>query len=1009
MRIAVVFICLLLVSPGKSLAQTAGAHAPPPLRLPTRAFTADDGLGGATITSLLKDARGFLWIGTPDELLLYDGTRFQPFHYTDSAGAPQSFRRAYLYSLGTHGVFIAHEEGTHQFVAPAGRLRAVTTPFDDFYVRSSMRAEGATSAVFRVSTNEHTARYDARACRWLDVQRQPLPHITATSVSPTDKMLLGCDTGASARTVCIRDRAARAPAEVFNLPFRVACVLRLVEGTLFLDAADGQGLWWMPTGGSSQLVARLRWPARDICAAYAGDGLCYLAAGHSLLRFSPLRGRMQEILGVDATPLVRSGVLTHVLPDERTLWVGSNTTGLIRVSLEGPRLRHLRAGSAVLDWSHAIFPDLARGRIYVGGYSGMVAVFDTAEQFIEDLTPTLHHARGIPSAYINAIEPLADGRLFIASGHNLWVYDPATRATINLLQSAEEEKRAHGIDPEDYQGRYGVLRTGPLEWWMTEKIGAIRWRIIPAKNGQPMRMKLLQVLRVSPPSPEAFCSYAGGWWCASAGRLYKFDQTGLRDSFHYPISAFATGLVPDARGRLWISTESGIAVWKDGKVERILTTNDGLPNNHVYALLPDRAGRMWGSTNGGLFAMRMDESSVRAFTGGDGLQGAEFNLGAAATDARGRLYFGGMNGVNIVEPSVALREGVASPVTITRVAGADTLYHTYPGAATPPSLRLPYDRASLTISFTAPQLEAAGPLRFEYRLRADDSVWTDNGTRHELQLLLAPGNYRVELRVQGASATVAAFSVEVTPPFYRAWWFIVLLVAGTGAFVAAAIIGGARRRYQRQLSTLETARRIQEEKSRISRELHDELGARAALMAHNASLLREEAGESNPLVPLAVRVSEATADMLTALRETVWTLKQEAITVESLWLRYKNFIAKLAATYGHIHFVVEEDEWLPTEPLDYARALHLLRILQEAVINAAKHSGASTITSSARLPSGRVCLSVMDDGRGFDVEVERARGEGNGLYNMQHRASEAGLRLNIRAGGKRGMVVEVGV
>lgn len=999
----ILLLVLVIVLSAKSHGQKS---QPNTVRLPVRAFTADDGLGGATITSLLKDTRGFLWIGTPDELLVYDGIRFQPFRYTDYAGASQSFRRPYLFSLGANGVFIAHEEGNHQFLLPAGRLREVSTPFNDFGYRSSMRVEGGARHIYRFSTTTRTAVYDAVRAQWSDVRAHSIPHVLATSLDSAGRTLLGCDTGVSARVINLHDRGSVSRSQAIELPFRARCLLQLSAGTLFAEAEGERSLWWMPKGGKFQNIARLQTAAYDICAAYAAGGTIYVAAGHSLLRFQPASGSVSEIVSETGEPLVRSGIFTQLLSDGRTLWVGSNTSGLIRVSLDGPRLRQLRSDTAVLNWSHAIHADLLRGRVYVGGYSGTVSVFDTAGQFVENLTPMLRRAGGAVSAYINAIDRLPDGRIFILSGHNWWVYDPSTRAVINLVGSVDSAKRARGIDPRAYMGRYGVLRTGPLEWWMSEKMGAIRWRLVPAQGSQPMRMEIVQVVSIPSPAPEAFASHDRAWWCASAGKLYRFDGHGILDSFRYPITAFATCITPDREGRLWIGTESGIVVWRSGKVERIITTESGLPNNHVYALLTDNSGWMWGSTNGGLFAVRLNDYSVRAFTAGDGLQGAEFNLGAQARDDRGRLYFGGMNGVNIVDPAVALWEEVSSPVTITRVAGVDTVYHAYPGSTSVPSLRLAHDRASLQISFTSPQLEASGPLRFEYRLRPSDSLWTDNGTRRELQLFLAPGDYRVEVRRKGEPDTAAAFSVSVTPPFYSTWWFFAALALVGGVVVATAVVRGNRRRYQQKLATLETARRIQEEKERISRELHDELGARAALLSHNAALLKEVEDGSQKTTALTARIMEATGDMLTALRETVWTLKQEAITAESLWLRYKNFIAKLGATYDHVHFVVEEDEALPTQPMDYARALHLLRILQEATMNAVKHSGAATITASARIADGKLVFCVADDGRGFDVESSGDEDEGNGLHNMRYRSKEAGLELSIRSGVGQGTTVE---
>ncbi len=1003
--------CLLLLGGRHASAQPARqppGHLPSTAHsslLPIRAFTADDGLGGATITSLLKDARGFLWIGTPDELLLYDGQRFLPFRYTDSAGGSIAFRRAIVLRAGDGHFLLLHEGGAHRYIEESGLLQRLRLPFSAADVTARATLTIHRDGWYRLSDAQLTARYHPSSGRCEIIARHPQPHRFVRLVEHGRQTLLDCDTGTDGHSFRISYIGTGEAVGTYRFPFRPLSAVKLTSGIIALEARGlNQRVWWMPGEGTARPLATLRTPAAEVRALDAGDAV-YLAAGATLLRFHPGAGGAEEVLDETGRSPVGTGIISHLLRDGRSLWVGTNALGLLHISLDGPRFGLLRSAVPVHNFTHAVYPDLRSGKCYVGTYGGLLLLYDTAGGQPEDLTPILHRAGGALSAYINAIESLPDGSLFIVSGLSSWVFNPATRVATNLAASEEAALRAAGYYPKGYMGRKAVVRAGPWEWWISDKVGLALWRLVPAAAAGSPRLELRKMIRLSEPT-EAIARYAGGWWCATAGRLYRLDHRGAPDSFALPLRSFPTSLQADARGRLWVATESGIVVWRGGKAERILTTETGLPNNHIYALQPDSAGWMWGSSNGGLFAVRTDDFLVRAFTGGDGLQGAEFNLGSSARDERGRLYFGGMNGVNIVDAAVALHEEEAGVVTFTRIAGADTVYYTYPGAAALPALRLPHDRASVQIAYTAPQLTASGPQQYEYRIKEKDSVWIDNGARTELQLYLAPGAYQVEVRLRGRGRS-AAFRVEVAPPFYRTWLFMALAVLVGAAAIAAFIIAANKRRFQRQLLRLETARRIQQEKERISRELHDELGARAALLAHNASLLKEESGTNRTVASLATRVTDTTADMLTALRETVWTLKQEAVSVESVWLRYKNFIAKLAETYSHIRFAVEEDEALPTAPLDYARALHLLRILQEATMNAVKHSGAALIAASARATGGDIHFKVADNGRGFDASEAKTGSEGNGLHNMAYRSGEGRLQLDIRRGAESGSVVEV--
>jgi signal transduction histidine kinase len=978
-----------------------------PMQVPMRAYTANDGLGGATITSLIKDPRGFLWIGTPDELLVYDGRRFLPFRYPDAAkpGAMLPFRRAVMTQVDNDRLLIFHDGGIHEYSYSSGMLRIIPAPLPGVLVTSgaTLNPDDNHPGWYRLTSGLVTASYNPATRQWTDARPLRNSYGIVLSVRGGRPALLNNDTSDGRKTLYAIDPATGRELRRWQAPFPLSAATWLANGTLLLQAAPEPAVWWMPDGGPMRRLATIRPFAFSTSVADAGAGIIYLAAGQTLLRFSPGSGEASELLDDAGRPLVRKGVITHLLLDGNSLWVGTNASGLLRVSLNGPRFRHLHSKTEDHNFTHAIFPQPAAGTVYAGTYYGKIVVYDTSGAVIGELPPPLP-GPGRRAAYINAIEPLADGALFIVTGGNAYIYNPATKGSINLAAGIESELRAVGIDPANDIGRKGVSRIGPQDWWISIKDGLAHWHLEPATAGQPPRLRLKRIVPIAG-TPEAITSYAGAWWCATSGKLYRIGAGQVSDSFDLPLAAFATSLQADGTGRLWIATERGIIVWQGGKTLRILTTECGLPNNHVYALLPDQHGWMWGSSNGGLFAVRSTDFGVRAFTGGDGLQGAEFNLGAAARDAQGRLYFGGMNGVNSFLPAEALREALPGPVTITRVAAPDTVYYSYPGPRLK-QLQLSHDHANLQLNFAAARPVAGSPLQYEYRLSDADSAWIEAGLNGELQLRLAPGTYNIVIRQRGLPAGAAMLSVTVAPPFYRTLWFLLLSIAVGGAALAAIIIGAARSRYRRRVAGLETARRIQEEKERISRELHDELGARVALIAHNAAQLRDAASNDTAAAPLAGRIAETTADMLNALRETVWTLNQETVSVGSLWLRYVNFIAKLGATYGHIRFAVTEHGELPASPVHYSSALNLLRILQEATMNAVKHSGASEIRAAVLVSAQCLRFTVTDNGRGFDVTAAQRAGLGNGLYNMTHRSREAGLDLVIRSD-EHGTIVEV--
>ena len=202
--------------------------------------------------------------------------------------------------------------------------------------------------------------------------------------------------------------------------------------------------------------------------------------------------------------------------------------------------------------------------------------------------------------------------------------------------------------------------------------------------------------------------------------------------------------------------------------------------------------------------------------------------------------------------------------------------------------------------------------------------------------------------------------------------------------------------------------KIQGERERISRDLHDDIGAKANMLAYNVSLLDKTISEKE-LKQVKNRMKGTSDDMMQSLRETVWTLKQENITAEDVWTRFKNFIAKLQQTYSLIQFNIEEDE-ASAKKINYNEALNLIRILQEAVNNAIKHSGCKTICCSRFNAGQAVTFTVKDDGQGFDAaQAANLLNEGNGLQNMKQRAQQSGFIFSIHTVKNKGTTVTINV
>ena len=193
--------------------------------------------------------------------------------------------------------------------------------------------------------------------------------------------------------------------------------------------------------------------------------------------------------------------------------------------------------------------------------------------------------------------------------------------------------------------------------------------------------------------------------------------------------------------------------------------------------------------------------------------------------------------------------------------------------------------------------------------------------------------------------------------------------------------------------------RIQEERLRISRELHDNIGSYLTLLSASVEQLKERQvnGSAEKLQDLQDNLSMSMRE----LRKTVWLLNKQVVTVDELGIRLRDFFKPLHQNGTRIVVSTGENSG---QTLTEIQTTHLFRILQEAINNAYKYSGCSLIDVKLRIEEGRtLCFVVKDDGQGFDQETI---GSGNGFRNMHSRMEELQGELKISSIPNKGTVVE---
>ncbi|MBU9935799.1 MAG: hypothetical protein KTQ13_04045 [Ferruginibacter sp.] len=464
----------------------------------------------------------------------------------------------------------------------------------------------------------------------------------------------------------------------------------------------------------------------------------------------------------------------------------------------------------------------------------------------------------------------------------------------------------------------------------------------------------------------------------------------------------------DASRNIYMGSNKGIfRIDSTGNILSHLTKEQGLPDECIYAMALDENGSLWCSSNKGIFKVKAG-NNILQLKKEDGLQENEFNTNVVARADDGELFFGGVNGVSSFYPSAInnFEETINLLFTNIRINNEETFKDTAVWNIN--RIVMPYHKNSLSFDFITMANNNPGQYIYQYRMDGIDKEWIQNNDFQTVRYLLPPGDYVFKIYASRffnkEAKPMKEIHIRINPPFWKTWWFFtgmgLLAIAG----IAYSINRINKRKYEKKLAELESEHKIQLERERISRDLHDSIGAYANAVLYNTELLQkeEDAVERNELMN---DLKFASKDIITSLRETIWALKKDNYTAEDCMLRIKNFIQPLARYYSNIRFTVEGKVPVAKQ-LHYSKALNAVRIVQEAVTNAIKHASPSSIKVTSRETAGRWILEIINDGKGFDYPAMKATEQGNGLQNMEQRASDSGFKISIGSG-EHGTRIEI--
>jgi signal transduction histidine kinase/ligand-binding sensor domain-containing protein len=925
------------------------------------------------VHSLAQTADGYLWLGTHQGLLRFDGMRFVNWAPTSGKGLPNS---------------------NINCVAPAAE--------GGLWV-------GMSGAVCRVDRG--------RVISYRGFDTLPCPGVISMLQDHGGNLWVinTCANSNGRLLVLSRDGAVRSFGAADGLPDQPLY-------TLFEDRAGklwigtGRGVCRWSPGSTAECSGE---PARNITSiAQSPDGAMFVSDIVSSQVFGFERGAMTQGTRIPGSTFQLGAMICD---RDGNVWQGTNGQGLLRIR-NGHVDRFTRTEGLSNNLVNSVLED-REGDIWVATARGVDRIRDPKVQLYTSVN-------GLPAELITTAYGSRDGQVWLGTAHGLnriqgelvskppaqgglpnstvtaLFEDPSGKLWVGTNAGLGVQTGSQFVPVPVADGKRLMLtlglagdRSGSV-WLSDSKSG-----LFSVRGGVAHQVTVPG--ETTPDITGILAASSGELWLGHYGggiTVLHGDTTKRYDSHDGLGKGPVRALLEYQDGSIWAGTGEGLSRFRDGHWAT-WGTAQGLPDGGVQGLVDDGLGCLWLLTPAGVVRLSMTDLSGSAKSIPIVLYGLTegLRLGPAMTTPRltrsrdGRLWVCTEDGVAAIDPSRIRTNPVPPPVVIEQVL-AD-------GQNSDPfsSREIAFRGRDLQITYTGNSLMVPERVQFRYRLENRDSKWVEAGTRRDAGYTnLRPGQYKFQVIASNNDGVWnnkgAEIALRVDPYFYQTTWFLALC-----ASTILLAIWSAHRIQVR--SAVARVQLISAERVRFARELHDSLlqGFSGVVYLLQAAAVQFESAPDVSKQRLERALDQADQSLREA-RQMIVSMRVPALDNSSLPEALRSVTAQMMAD---LPVVFEFEVKGKPHQGPYDVEANLLVIAREAVTNALNHAEAKRIRLEMAYTPNQLKISIQDDGRGFDTAAAMAKSGHFGFRGMHERARQIGAALTAKSAPAQGTTIEV--
>ncbi len=796
-------LCLL------SLLITPDTIAQKKLHYSFRHITQSDGLLHNQVLYLVQDSKGFIWVATLNGVQRYDGSRF--IYYPEMLSNPAEGLPpgAEMYSDKTNNLLWIQKNLTvEKMELEKNRITLYNSAdllYDTTFHYTKYRGTGNT--VWLLGNNAVYSYTDSSKEKIARQQNIIPGDAHKASYIFTDEVNKQTWVAMLSKVFLFDERTKKVYSDDYNPlghPLLQSLLYNTGEYASRYVMVDSRGNVWVTTWGNQ--LYRYNTGSKKITTYFLAD----------------VKSAEQKTTSTSAGLLINS----MIEDNHSNIWLATENAGLLRLNREEDKFDYCIAeekNSEGVQYNYKIFNLLQdkEQNIWIGTDKG-ISIFNPYSQYFKTIRHEENNPLSIPRSEMQSFIQLHNGDIYIGTwGNGIGVYDsnfifkknisfkaPAENNFVWSFQQMDSVTLWIGCQ-HGYLNIYNIntgvskiLQPAVMEGFtircMEKDVAGNIW--FGLQNGKIVKWDKKEnrfspygsdtIKRMAPVLNIFFDSHQRCWVSTEAG--FKF--------FDQDKKVYTSTWLPDKRsaGSIAGKTSQGIEEYNDStlligtiyggidcfntntKVFKPLITTDGVSSQTIYAIKKDRAGFIWFTTDYGLNKFNPKEEKVIPYSIEAGTINSSFKAAKFYPLLNGEwLTLTTTEAISFYPQRPERESNLQTKIEITGFKIFDTPLFIDSLLAIKKPIELSYKNNFITIEFASLNFLNLQQTNYYYRLVGLEKNWVNGGTKRFANYTgLQPGEYQFEVKAEtgNTSSAITAFTIIITPPFWKSWWFIAIII-----------------------------------------------------------------------------------------------------------------------------------------------------------------------------------------------------------------------------------------